>query len=97
MVSKVVECARPARVILYGSHARALADHHSDVDLLVLFDRLGDRREMVKRIYEALIDSPLPKDIVIATVGEFERFRRVRNTLFWTIGHSGRVVHESTG
>lgn len=34
----------PERVIIFGSQARGTADHHSDVDLLVICPITGNRR-----------------------------------------------------
>jgi predicted nucleotidyltransferase len=93
MVSRIAAAAQPARVILFGSYARNEADPDSDVDLLVLFDRLDNRRETVTRLYSRLIGTALPKDIVVATVAEYERYCNVPNTTFYFAARQGRTVY----
>lgn len=90
----MVERAGPAKVILYGSHARQEAGPQSDVDLLVLFDELGDRRRVTWDLYEATIGMPFPKDIVISTVAEYERYAQVPNTLYMAALHEGKLIYE---
>ena len=94
MVRRMVERTSPSRVILYGSYARNEADPDSDVDLLVLFEKLDNRREVVTALYESVRDINVPKDILIATTSEYERFRTVVNTTFYCIGGDGKVLYE---
>ena len=94
MVRRMVDRTAPARVILYGSYARNEADPDSDVDLLVLFDELQNRREIVTTLYESVKDINVPKDILIATTAEYDRFRTVVNTTFYDIGGDGKVLYE---
>ena len=94
MVRRMVERTSPARVILYGSYAREEADPDSDIDLLVLFEARDNRREIVTALYESIRDISVPKDILIATTAEYERFRSVVNTTFYDIGEDGKVLYE---
>ncbi|MBA2557373.1 MAG: nucleotidyltransferase domain-containing protein [Chloroflexi bacterium] len=64
---------RPERVILFGSHARGDARPDSDVDLLVVFDRDVDRREMRLAIRRLLGAMPFAKDIVVAAKDDLAR------------------------
>lgn len=95
MVAQIVVEAAPQRIVLFGSYARNVADADSDVDLLVLFERLTDRARMNDRIYRRLAGSTLPKDVVIATTAEFERYREVPNCIFWFVARLGRVIYEA--
>jgi predicted nucleotidyltransferase len=95
MVRRIVEAASPYKIVLFGSYARNEADPESDVDLLILFRELRDRREMTSRLYRSLAGSALPKDIVIATAAEFERYKEVANCIFWVAARYGRVIHEA--
>ena len=95
IVDRIVQAASPHRIVLFGSYARNEADPESDVDLLVLFDELTDRHEMTRRLYSRLVGSALPKDLVIATRREFERYREVTNCIFWVAAHHGQVIYEA--
>ena len=93
MVDRLAARLAPRTILMYGSHARNAADANSDVDFLVLFDSLDDRSRVVADAYDALCRSPLPKDIVVATVEEFQRYRSVVNTLFYVVSCQGKVVY----
>jgi predicted nucleotidyltransferase len=95
MVARIVEAASPDRIILFGSYARNGADPESDVDLLILFRELGNRAGMTSRLYSRLVGSALPKDMVIATTEEFERYRQVPNCIFWVAARQGRLIYEA--
>jgi predicted nucleotidyltransferase len=94
MVHKVAQRFAPERIILFGSHARGDASPESDVDLLVLFPVLSNPPVLTAEIYAALAGYGLPKDIVVSTTSQFERYRNVVNTVYWPAAHEGRVVYE---
>ena len=62
----------PAQIILFGSQARGDARPDSDVDLLVVFDRPVDKRELRVRVGRVLAQMPFGKDILVAATGELE-------------------------
>jgi uncharacterized protein len=67
MTRRIVERFSPSRIILFGSQARGIARPLSDIDLLVVFDTDGDRRERRVAIRTALADLVVDKDILVAT------------------------------
>ena len=81
LIERVVEAAKPSRVILFGSRARNDAGPRSDVDLLVVVDSVKSRRALAARIYEALADIHFPADIVVATENDLRVTRGVPGTL----------------
>jgi predicted nucleotidyltransferase len=71
-IEAIVAAVDPARILLFGSQARGDARPDSDVDLLVVFDRPVDKRELRVRVGRALAQMPFGKDILVATTGELE-------------------------
>ena len=67
MVDRIVEGFQPARIVLFGSHARGTATEWSDVDLLVILPNVSDKRDTAIEIRRTLGDLPVCKDIVVAT------------------------------
>jgi predicted nucleotidyltransferase len=95
VVEDVVAAFDPVRVILFGSVARAEEGPGSDLDLLVLFDDVGveDRRSLMGRIRGA-IRAPIPIDVLVATVSEFEALKDVNGSPYYWPAREGRVAHE---
>lgn len=68
-------CSDVVKVMLFGSVARGEADEASDIDLMVVFDDLGDykdRREIRNRLAEAVRDStPCSVDLHVTDLPEW--------------------------
>jgi predicted nucleotidyltransferase len=81
MTMTIVEEVHPDEVVLFGSHARGTGRSGSDVDLLVVMpdteETLRSRRHITGQIYRRLAAFPVPKDILVYTRGEVERWRGV--------------------
>ena len=83
MVQAIVDEVDPEQVILFGSRARGDNREDSDVDLMVVesepFGKTRSRRLEAVRLWRALSDFVVPKDIVVYSRGEVERWRRSSN------------------
>jgi len=91
---RLVVALQPEQIILFGSHAWGTPDEDSDVDLLVIVphsDVPPTQRAM--RAHRALRGLNVPKDIVVKTRAEVERFRRVRASLESEILERGKVLY----
>lgn len=95
VVDDVVEGFGPARVMVFGSVARGDDDSASDLDLLVLFDDLdaSDRRRLMGRIRTA-IAAPIPIDVLVAEVSEFEAGKDVNGSPYYWPARDGRVIYD---
>ena len=75
MTERIVRDFDPLQIILFGSQARGDADRDSDIDLLVVFAELADKRKTAIDLERALSDVPVAKDIIVSTPEELERSR----------------------
>jgi predicted nucleotidyltransferase len=75
IVRRIVEVARPERIILFGSAARGTMRPNSDVDLLVIKAGEFRRLEVTKEIYRNLGGVDEPVDVVVVTPADVERYR----------------------
>ena len=94
MVDRIVNQFHPYKIILFGSHARGTAGPDSDIDLLIVMDWTGSKREISVHIRCALHNIDIPKDIFIISPAEATRLRNVPGTLIMPALTEGKVLYE---
>jgi len=70
-------------VYLFGSYARDEADEESDVDVLIILDRVDNYSEEIDRTGEVISELSLDHGVVISRVLATERQWREDQTLFF--------------
>ena len=95
MVQRIVTHVHPQRIILFGSHARGHANAESDVDLLVVLPKNGSKRRKAVEIYQLLAGMGLPKDVIVVTPEEIEKYRHVPGTIIQPALREGKVVYDA--
>ncbi len=97
MVGIIVKEADPEAIILFGSRARGDARPDSDVDLLVVesvpFTAGRSRFAEATRLYQALRDMPVSKDLLLYSRDEFEHWKHSLNHVVGRAVREGRVLH----
>ncbi|BBJ22387.1 nucleotidyltransferase domain-containing protein [Candidatus Nitrotoga sp. AM1P] len=97
MVETIVREVSPETIILFGSRARGDARSDSDVDLLVVetepFSPQRSRRKEAARLYMALRELAISKDILLYSRDEFERWKNSLNHVVGRAHREGRVLH----
>lgn len=73
ILERIVAFREPKRVILFGSRGRGDEREDSDIDLCVLYDKLGRRNiEMMQDLYFELFGhASLPVDLVVYDEEDF--------------------------
>ena len=94
MTERIVRAFNPVQIILFGSHARGDAHPQSDVDLLVVFSELADKRKTAVDIRRALADLPVAKDILVTTPEELARQHDWIGTILRTAQREGEILYE---
>lgn len=94
-VTRIVEQFHPAKIILFGSHARGSADRDSDVDLLVVMEVKDSKRKQAVEIDLALSDRTFPLDLIVVTPDEFETYRDVAGHIAYPATREGKVVYDA--
>ncbi|HEX8051171.1 MAG TPA: nucleotidyltransferase domain-containing protein [Solirubrobacterales bacterium] len=81
-----------ARVILFGSHARAEADPHSDLDLLVIEPEVENAAMESVRLRRTLRGLGVPADVVVVDEDLARRRSVVAGTMVERALREGRVL-----
>lgn len=97
MVDIIVREADPEAIILFGSRARGEAGPDSDVDLLIVerepFGPGRSRIQEAARLYQALGDMPVSKDLLVYSRKEFQRWKEALNHVVANAVREGRLLY----
>ena len=98
MTAAIVDAADPEQVILFGSRARGDAGTNSDVDLVVVeaepFGPGRDRGVEETRLWRALANFHVPKDILVYSRDEVDHWRDSLNHVLARALREGKVLYE---
>ena len=95
MTERIVQGFDPLQIILFGSQARGDADPQSDIDLLVVFAELRDKRKTALDIMRTLSDLPAAKDILVSTPEELECHRTRIGSVLRYAQREGKILYAS--
>jgi uncharacterized protein len=93
IVERVVEVARPDRIILFGSAARGEMGPSSDIDLLVIKSGRYNHWRLLTAIYRHLRGDLPAVDVVLATPEAIERYGESPYLVHYPALRDGRVVY----
>ncbi len=92
IVRRIVEVARPERIVLFGSAARGETGPDSDLDLLVVKEG-AHRRRLAGEIYARLVGVGRAVDVVVVTPEDIERFGANPALIIEPALREGRVIY----
>ena len=93
IVGRIVELAKPERIILFGSSARGDARADSDFDLLVIKSGIERRRTLAHAIYRRLSDVHASVDVIVITDEDVRKFRGKVGTVIPIALREGKTVY----
>ncbi|MDP6041008.1 MAG: nucleotidyltransferase domain-containing protein [Candidatus Latescibacteria bacterium] len=96
MTHRIVEQFNPIKIILFGSYARGTATPDSDVDLLVVKNIENSKRKERVAIGVALHDIDIPKDIIVASPEDIEKFGNVVGNVLYPALQEGKILYDRT-
>lgn len=92
IIRRIVEVAKPDKIILFGSAARGEMGPNSDVDLLVIKSG-ANRLDLMGEIYRNLRGVGEAVDIIVATPEDVERYRNSHPVVIAPALKEGKVVY----
>lgn len=93
-IVRALEPMEPRKIVLFGSAARGTADQYSDLDVVVVADKVATRFH--DRIGDALglIMPDYGLDILVYTPEEYARMLDQENPFLEMVEREGRVIYE---
>jgi predicted nucleotidyltransferase len=91
-IKRVVQAAKPDKVVMFGSAARGTMGPDSDLDLLVIKGGKFDRHRITTAIYRNL-SGAIAVDAVVVTPEEVERYRDTHCLVICPALREGKVVY----
>jgi len=98
LLEKVVERLKaefqPDEIYLFGSHAWGVPTDDSDVDLMVIVrDSTEKAIRRMQRAYRCLRGLGFPKDVLVPTRAQVDRYKHLRASLFHHVLTKGRKLY----
>ena len=97
MVRAIVREVDPEEIYLFGSYARGQAGPDSDVDLLIIerepFGPGRSRWAEITRLWNVIIPSRLPVDLLVYSREEIERYSGWKNHIVTTVLREGKRLY----
>lgn len=98
-IQKAVEllraAANPRKIILFGSYATGEADDGSDVDLLVVEDRVQDVRSEIVRLLRVIGPLRFPADVLVISAADFEHWSDTPGNVAFEALNFGKVLYDA--
>jgi predicted nucleotidyltransferase len=93
LVRRIVEVARPDRIVLFGSAARGEMGPDSDIDVLVVKSGVEHRRRLAQDIYMNLSGVGVGVDLIVLTPEDLEAQKDGVGSIFGPALDEGRVIY----
>lgn len=94
IIQKITDNFNPEKIILFGSYAYGTPTKDSDIDLMVIMNTAMEPYERALPIRKVLKYLGMPKDVIVRTPQEFERFKDIVGTIIYIAAHKGKVIYE---
>ncbi len=96
IVKRIVEVAQPEKIILFGSYAKRAETKDSDIDLLIIKDKIESKVNETLKIRRSLKNFRIPKDIIVVQTEEFKFYSKEYGSVIRDAVLKGKVLYEKT-
>jgi predicted nucleotidyltransferase len=93
IIRRIVEVAKPDKIIIFGSAVRGEMGTNSDVDLLVVKSGDFHRGQLTEDIYMNLFGVGQAVDIIVVTPEDIERYKDSFAVVIYPALKEGKVVY----
>jgi len=90
---EIIRQLDPEKIILFGSYAWGKPTGGSDVDLLIIKNGQGSRRQKQVELRKKLFKVGVPMDLLVYTQAELARRLELKDFFFEKIISEGKVIY----
>ena len=83
----------PDKVVLFGSYAKGTSTRDSDIDLLVIFSKRGNRSRRYTSVSRELEPMPLPVDLLIRSTKDIQYRLKIGDSFIKDIINKGKILY----
>lgn len=95
-IQKIVETARPRKLIMFGSYVRGTTHRDSDLDFLVVTgDDIDSPRKESVRIMRALRGLHILTDVIVVPEGMLRELADTPGLIYREALKTGKVIYEA--
>ena len=94
IISYIIYLTEPEEIILFGSFAERKNNLYSDIDLLIITDRIVNKRETESRVMDFIREFSLKSDVLIHTQTVKEKALKEPLSFLGSIIKKGTVVYK---
>ena len=91
--NRIISGVHPDKIILFGFYAYGNPTKDSDLDLLVIMPSKEPMHSRVTRIRKFVQDIHIPKDIIVYTPQEVEKWKDASVAFITSIMRKGKVIY----
>ena len=93
MVEVIDQAIHPEKIILFGSYAKGSQTPNSDIDLLIVKQSDLPPRHRSAEVKKLLRSFHIPKDIIVVTPTEFNRYQHWVGTIIRPAVLEGNILY----
>ncbi len=93
MVPRIVEQARPQRILLFGSALRDAQAQVNDLDFLVIVPETSNPSAVTDSLNVNLRNKPMPCDFVVATISQIKKHLSDASSIYTIALTEGKEVY----
>jgi len=94
-VRRIVEAAKPRKVIVFGSQVRGDGGEDSDLDLMVVMDVAGNQVEESVRLRRLLKGLIMAVNVLVVSQEKLDYWCDTPGNVFYEVKQEGKVVYEA--
>ena len=95
ITDRIIETARPKRIILFGSAAEGRMGPDSDIDLLVIMPDGIHRRNTARVLYRKLSGMGFSKDVVVVTESDIQNYKDNPSLVIFPALEKGKELYHA--